>query len=431
MGLEQMKTDNCVYIKREEGVLLVAIYVDDMIIAAEEENTLICFKESMKKLFEINDLGALNYCLGIRVQRGVDGSISLDQERYIEELLEKYEMKESKPISTPMDPNYKVTKISPIDACSPLLEKNIGPKITFKKSTKELYGYVDADWGGNLMDRKSHSGFVFYLAGGPIAWESKKQQTVSLSSTESEYIALCEAGKEAVHIRMLLDELGFGEILEGPTVLRTDNQGARQLTRNPVYHARTKHIDIKWHYIRDIYNEGLVEVVQTPTQENVADVFTKSLTKTYELIKEAFGDTALSRSRTFEWFSRFLKGREKINDDQHTGRPRSLRCEENKLKIKELIKSNRIISIKDLSSETGLSVGLCHQIVTKDLDMIRTSSKFAPRILTEEQKEVRMDVCKNMVEMTRTDSEWMQKIITGDETWVYQYDPETKRQSSQ
>ncbi|UYV64790.1 hypothetical protein LAZ67_3001980 [Cordylochernes scorpioides] len=138
----------------------------------------------------------------------------------------------------------------------------------------------------------------------------------------------------------------------------------------------------------------------------------KSATETYELIKEAFGDAALSRSRTFEWFSRFQKGREK-------------------LKIKELIKSNRRISIKDLSLETGLSVGLCHQIVTKDLDMIWTSSKFVPRILTEEQKEVRMDVCKNMVEMTRTDPEWMQKIITGDETWVYQYDPETKRQSSQ
>ncbi|UYV61117.1 HNRNPR [Cordylochernes scorpioides] len=81
----------------------------------------------------------------------------------------------------------------------------------------------------------------------------------------------------------------------------------------------------------------------------------KGATETYELIKEAFGDAALSRSRTFEWFSRFLKGREKVNDDQHTGRPRSLRCEENKFKIKELIKSNRIISIKDLSSETGLS----------------------------------------------------------------------------
>ncbi|UYV69145.1 hypothetical protein LAZ67_6002586 [Cordylochernes scorpioides] len=126
-----------------------------------------------------------------------------------------------------------------------------------------------------------------------------------------------------------------------------------------------------------------------------------------------------------------VKGREKVNDDQHTGRPRSLRCEENKLKIKALIKSNRRISIKDLSSETGLSVGLCHQIVTKDLDMIRTSSKFVPWILTEEQKEVRMDVCKKMAELTRTDPEWMQKIITGYETWVYQYDPETKRQSSQ
>ncbi|UYV73828.1 hypothetical protein LAZ67_11001043 [Cordylochernes scorpioides] len=110
-------------------------------------------------------------------------------------------------------------------------------------------------------------------------------------------------------------------------------------------------------------------------------------TETHELIKEAFGDAALSRSRTFEGFSRFLKGRERVNHDQHTGRPRSLRCDENKLKIKELIKSNRRISIKDLSSETGLSVGLCHQIVTKDLDMIRTSSKFVPRILTEEQKE--------------------------------------------
>ncbi|UYV82783.1 hypothetical protein LAZ67_22000835 [Cordylochernes scorpioides] len=93
------------------------------------------------------------------------------------------------------------------------------------------------------------------------------------------------------------------------------------------------------------------------------------------------------------WFENFknrsdeLKGREKVNDDQHTGRPRSLRCEENKLKIKELIKSNRRISIKDLSSETGLSVGLCHQIVTEDSDTIRTSSKFVPRILTEEQKE--------------------------------------------
>ncbi|UYV83156.1 hypothetical protein LAZ67_23000018 [Cordylochernes scorpioides] len=139
----------------------------------------------------------------------------------------------------------------------------------------------------------------------------------------------------------------------------------------------------------------------------------KSDTETYELIKEAFGDAALSRSRTFEWFSGLLKGRKNVNDDQHTGRPRSIHCEENKLKIKELIKSNRRISIKDLSSETGLSVRLCYQIVTKDLDMIRTSSKFVPRILTEEQKKVRMDVCKNMVEMTRPIQNGCKKSLPG------------------
>ncbi|UYV61519.1 hypothetical protein LAZ67_1005132 [Cordylochernes scorpioides] len=307
MGLEQMKTDNCVYIKREEGVLLVAIYVDDLIIAAEREDTLISFKESMKKIFKIKDLGKINYCLGIRIQTKKDGSISIDQEKYIEELLAKYRMKEAKPISTPMDSNSKLTKISSIEvstrpdiayAVSALGQFSNDPrrqhwnaakrvlrymkgtlclKITYEKTNETLYGCVDADWGGNLADRKSQTGLVFFLAGGPIAWESKKQQTVALSSTESEYIALCEAGKEAVYLRALLDEMGFGELLNEPTVLKTDNQGAQQLARNPVHHARTKHIDIKWHYIRSICSDGLIEVVHIPTQENVADILTKGL----------------------------------------------------------------------------------------------------------------------------------------------------------
>ncbi|UYV72131.1 hypothetical protein LAZ67_9001917 [Cordylochernes scorpioides] len=329
MGLEQMKTDNCVYIKREEGVLLVAIYVDDLIIAAERKDTLISFKESMKKIFKIKDLGKINYCLGIRIQTEKDGSISIDQEKYIEELLAKYRMKEAKPISTPMDSNSKLTKISSIEgenepvkkeeyqsligsliylsvstrpdiayAVSALGQFSNDPrrqhwnaakrvlrylkgtlclKITYEKTNETLYGCVDADWGGNLADRKSQTGLVFFLAGGPIAWESKKQQTVALSSTESEYIALCEAGKEAVYLRALLDEMGFGELLNEPTVLKTDNQGAQQLARNPVHHARTKHIDIKWHYIRSICSDGLIEVVHIPTQENVADILTKGL----------------------------------------------------------------------------------------------------------------------------------------------------------
>ncbi|UYV73756.1 hypothetical protein LAZ67_11000764 [Cordylochernes scorpioides] len=241
LGLKQIQSDNCVYIKHHEGILLVAIYVDDLIIAAEREDTLISFKESMKKIFKIKDLGKINYCLGIRIQTEKDGSISIDQEKYIEELLAKYRMKEVKPISTPMDSNSKLTKISSIEvstrpdisyAVSALgqfsndprrqhwnaakrvlryLKGTLGLKITYEKTNETLYGYVDADWGGNLADRKSQTGLVFFLAGGPIAWESKKQQTVALSSTESEYIALCEAGKEAVYLRALLDEMGFDE----------------------------------------------------------------------------------------------------------------------------------------------------------------------------------------------------------------------------
>ncbi|UYV64115.1 hypothetical protein LAZ67_2006611 [Cordylochernes scorpioides] len=320
LGLKQLQSDNCVYIKHDEGILLVAIYVDDLIIAAEREDTLKSFKESMKRIFKIKDLGGINCCLGIRIQMKEDGSISIDQERYIEELLAKYRMKEAKPISTPMDSNSKLTKISSIEvstrpdiayAVSALGQFSNDPRrqhwnaakrvlrylkgtsclrITYRKSNEALHGYADADWGGNLVDRKSHTGIVYFLARGPIAWESKKQQTVTLSSTESEYIALCEAGKEAVYLRALLDEMGFGELLNGPTVLKTDNQGAQQLARNPVYHARTKHIDIKWHYIRSICSDGLVEVVHTPTQENVADILTKGLPRfLYEKHVTGFG----------------------------------------------------------------------------------------------------------------------------------------------
>ncbi|UYV73840.1 hypothetical protein LAZ67_11001074, partial [Cordylochernes scorpioides] len=239
LGLKQLQSNNCVYIKHDEGILLVAIYVDDLIIAAEREDTLKSFKEIMKRIFKIKDLGGINCCLGIRIQMKEDGSISIDQERYIEELLAKYRMKEAKPISTPMDSNSKLTKISSIEvstrpdiayAVSALGQFSNDPRrqhwnaakrvlrylkgtsclrITYRKSNEALHGYVDADWGGNLVDRKSHTGIVYFLARGPIAWESKKQQTVTLSSTEYEYIALCEAGKEAVYLRALLDEMGF------------------------------------------------------------------------------------------------------------------------------------------------------------------------------------------------------------------------------
>ena len=156
-----------------------------------------------------------------------------------------------------------------------------------------------------------------------------------------------------------------------------------------------------------------------------------SSTQTHKMLEKAFGEHSLSYSKTCKWYSRFKNGRESFKDDKHTGRPISKHSNENVQKIKGLIQENRRMTISQLSLKTDLSVGLCHQIISCDLNMTRSSSKFVPIILTEEQKEMRLRNCENMIEMTNNDPGWMDKIITGDETWIYGYDPETKRQSSQ
>ena len=115
--------------------------------------------------------------------------------------------------------------------------------IMFQRNKNTVIGYADEDWGGNIVDRKSYSGFVFTLAGGAITWQSRKQLIVALSSTEAEYIALAEATKEGIYLRRLLNELG---ITVQTMKLKCDNQGAQKLTRNSTYHNRTKNIDISF-----------------------------------------------------------------------------------------------------------------------------------------------------------------------------------------
>ncbi|UYV66775.1 hypothetical protein LAZ67_4002820 [Cordylochernes scorpioides] len=203
----------------------------------------------------------------------------------------------------------------------------------------------------------------------------------------------------------------------------------------------------------------------------------KSDTETYELIKEAFDDAALSRSRTFECFSRFQKGREKVSDDQHTGRPRSFRCEENKLKIKELIKSNRRIIFSDwticlfgdnerfkegrvettdnersgrpFTSTTlekvekvlelvrddrqitaGISFGSTQSIMKDILGVRRLNAVLVPKDLTFDQKNARKGAASLNLETTIDDPELLKRVITRDETWIYGFDSETTQQAS-
>jgi hypothetical protein len=138
-----------------------------------------------------------------------------------------------------------------------------------------LIGYTDADYAGNFQTRQSTSGFIFLLNGGPVAWSSRRQPCVALSTTEAEFIAACEATKEGIWIRRLLLEL-FPE-WNKPIPIKCDNQSAIGLIKNPRFHQRTKHVDIRFHFIREHHEAKEIEVTYISTDNQLADPFTKPL----------------------------------------------------------------------------------------------------------------------------------------------------------
>ncbi|UYV80875.1 hypothetical protein LAZ67_19002062 [Cordylochernes scorpioides] len=156
-----------------------------------------------------------------------------------------------------------------------------------------------------------------------------------------------------------------------------------------------------------------------------------SATETFEMLNKAFPNDSPKRTTVFEWHSRFKAGRISIEDDPRQGRPKFQRTDENVQKITDLIKENPRTTLLELEQDTGISKTTIGRIVTEDLKLKKTPAKFIPRFLTNEQKLCRLATCEDMMEMTRTDPEWKDKIITGDETWVYGYDPETKPQSAE
>ena len=252
--------------------------------------------------------------------------MKLHQAQYLTNLLEKFGMQDCKPVATPVDqstkllPNegepvnkeqyqaliggltYAVTATRPDLAhalgtvnqfCSNpgehwkaakrilrYIKGTIDYRITFdgnKVTNVKLKGYVDADWGSNPNGRKSQSGYLFTVCG-VISWASKKQSVVALSSTEAEYIAASLASQEAVWLRSLLGDISF--VQKEPTVIKEDNQGTIALSRNPEYHPRTKHIDIKYHFIRDKVEKKELVLEYYPTEQMLADLLTKQLGKT-------------------------------------------------------------------------------------------------------------------------------------------------------
>ena len=144
-----------------------------------------------------------------------------------------------------------------------------------KEGSKELIAYTDSDYGGDLNDRNSTSGYVFLFGAGAVSWLSKKQPVVSLSTTEAEFIAAAGCACQAVWLRKILASLGNAQ--NSPTIVYCDNSSTIKLAKNPVMHGRSKHIDVRFHFLRDLTKDETIQLIHCDTQEQAADVMTKPL----------------------------------------------------------------------------------------------------------------------------------------------------------
>ncbi|KXJ11144.1 Copia protein [Exaiptasia diaphana] len=144
-----------------------------------------------------------------------------------------------------------------------------------KDGVKECVGYSDSDWAGDLDDRKSTTGYIFHMGGAAVSWRSKKQGCVALSTAEAEYMALASTAQEAVWLRQLLSDLKIKPT--SATLIFEDNQAAICLAKNPQFHGRAKHIDIKYHFVREQVTNGNIEVKYCRSEDMVADMMTKGL----------------------------------------------------------------------------------------------------------------------------------------------------------
>ena len=328
-GFKKTAADPCVLnrVSSTEYSILV-IYVDDLMIFCKTKEHIADIKIELKKDFSIKELGDLKYCLGIEIHRKRNEKmIMTNQQAYIRRIAEKFGVQYCKDVHTPADSNSKLVKIPDgevfvpkfpyrelvgalmyVATCTrPDIAHAVGEvakfcekygkshwaaakrilkylkttqdlHIKFSGNSKgELIGFADANWAGDVDTRRSTTGYVFFLNSGVISWNSKRQPTVATSSTEAEYMSLYSATQEAIWLRLLLKDLEYTD--NAATTIFQDNQGCISLAKNPVYHARTKHLDIKFHFLREKVMDEVIVLEYKPTEEMVADGFTKALPK--------------------------------------------------------------------------------------------------------------------------------------------------------
>ncbi|CAH9104519.1 unnamed protein product, partial [Cuscuta europaea] len=318
LGFIKCSVEHGVYSKASGGeLILVCLYVDDLLIAGSNEDHIGEFKRSLKSEFEMTDIGGLAYFLGMEFVQTKDG-ILIHHKKYAEDILERFEMKNCNPAVTPCETNLKLGNNEEGKPVNPtIFRQMVGslrylcstrPDITYVvgfisrfmekpktshliaakrilryikgtsdfgillpnsvKNKEELVnGYADSDWAGDLTDRRSTSGYVFRIGDAPVSWCSKKQPVVALSSCEAEYISGAFAACQAQWLDSLLREMQIET--NTTTVLKLDNKSAINLAKNPVAHARSKHIETRFHFLRDQVNKGKLNLKYCSTQDQL------------------------------------------------------------------------------------------------------------------------------------------------------------------
>ena len=349
-GFEKCPTEHAVY-KKTAGAecLILCVYVDDLIFTGNSERLFSEFKKAMFSEFEMTDKGEMSYFLGIEVQQK-EGGIFISQKKYAEDILKKFKMEDCNPVRTPIVPGSRITKEGEGKLVNPTLYKSLIGSLRYLTATRpdilyavglvsrymetprnshwlaakrilryvqgtrnygllysyggksEFLGYSDSDWAGDKDERKSTTGHVFYFGGTAFAWTSKKQPVIALSSCEAEYVAVNSVVCEGVWLRSLLKFFNYPQ--EEATVINVDNQSAISLSKNPVLHGRSKHIETRFHYVRDQVRVNAMRLEYCQTSEQVADIFTKPLsTGAFEKLRKALG------MREFDLRGRFVGGK--------------------------------------------------------------------------------------------------------------------------
>ncbi|CAL0307768.1 unnamed protein product [Lupinus luteus] len=304
------------------AVAYILLYVDDIILTASSDALRCSIMDLLSSEFAMKDLGPLNYFLGITVTRNKSGMF-LSQHKYAKEIISRAGTTSCKPSKTPVDTKSKVSATSGSPFHDPTLYRSLAgalqyltftrpdisyavqqvclhmhdPRIDhmstlkriiryvqgtldydlhlYSSPTSTLVSYTDADWGGCPDTRRSTSGYCVFLGDNLISWSSKRQPTLSRSSSEAEYRGVANVVSKSCWIRNLLLELQCP--VHKATLVYCDNVSAIYLSRNPVQHQRTKHVEMDIHFVREKVARGQVRVLHVPSRYQIADIFTKGL----------------------------------------------------------------------------------------------------------------------------------------------------------